>query len=162
MAVAIHAESLPVLIKNPGDLEARSEALYGGWLAGVVLGSVGMALHHNISHVLGGSFNLPHANVHTIVLPHAIAFNREAVPEAMRAVADALGATDAAQGIYDLILRIEAPVALKDIGMPENQLERAARIVMDHAYYNPRPLDWAGVRGVLEAAYQGARPSTSN
>src|SRR5204862_7694902 len=83
--------ALPIVVKEPANLDARAEALYGAWLAGVVLGSVGMAVHHNISHVLGGTFNLPHANVHTIVLPHAVAFNRDAVPEAMRRVAEALG-----------------------------------------------------------------------
>jgi maleylacetate reductase len=152
------AASLPVVIREPGNLDARSGALYGAWLAGVVLGSVGMAVHHNISHVLGGTFNLPHANVHTIVLPHAMAFNREAAPEAMRIAAEALGAADAAQGVYDLAVRIGAPVALKSIGMPEDGLDRAAKLVCEHPYDNPRPVEYAGVRELLENAYRGVRP----
>jgi maleylacetate reductase len=149
------ARSLPIVVKEPANLEARSDALYGAWLAGVVLGSVGMALHHNISHVLGGTFGLIHANAHTVVLPHVIAFNREAAREAMRLVADALGAKDAAQGVYDLELRIGAPTSLKEIGMPESGLDRAARIVVDHPYYNPRPVEYEGIRHLLENAYRG-------
>ncbi|PYS00866.1 MAG: maleylacetate reductase [Acidobacteria bacterium] len=155
------ARSLPVVVREPANLDARSDALYGAWLAGVVLGTVGMAVHHNISHVLGGTFNLPHANVHTIVLPHAAAFNREATPEAMHTIAEALGAQDAAQGIYDLVVRIGAPTALKDIGMPYEGLDRAAKLVAENPYYNPRPVEYDSVRQLLENAYHGKSPSST-
>jgi alcohol dehydrogenase class IV len=64
------------------DLGARSECLYGAWLCGAVLGTVGMALHHKLCHVLGGTWNLPHAETHTLVLPHTLAYNRSFAPEA--------------------------------------------------------------------------------
>jgi alcohol dehydrogenase class IV len=150
--------SLPIVVREPGNLEARSDALYGAWLAGSVLGAVGMAIHHKLCHVLGGTFNLPHADTHTIVLPHTVAFNREAAPEAMRIAAEALGAKDAARGIYDLIKRIGAPIALKDIGMPEDGLDRAAQLATENPYYNPRKVEYAGVRELLENAYRGTRP----
>jgi len=108
--------------------------------------------------VLGGTYNLPHADTHTIVLPHTVAFNREAAPEAMRIAAEALGAKDAARGIYDLIKRIGAPIALKDIGMPEDGLDRAAQLATENPYYNPRKVEYAGVRELLENAYRGIRP----
>lgn len=156
--IRVLSRSLPSVVREPENLDVRADALYGAWLAGVVLGSVGMAVHHNISHVLGGSFNLPHANVHTIVLPQAVAFNRDAVPEAMRIAAEALGAADAAQGVYDLAVRIGAPVALKDIGMPAAGLDRATKLVCEHPYYNPRPVEYSAIRELLENAYQGRRP----
>src|SRR5207244_5839248 len=108
------ARSLPIVIRQPDNLDARSDALYGAWLGGTVLGAVGMAIHHKLCHVLGGSFNLPHAEVHTVILPHATAFNRDAAPEAMRLVAAALNATDAARGLYDLAVQIGAPTSLKE------------------------------------------------
>jgi maleylacetate reductase len=149
------ARSLPIVVKEPADMNARTDALYGAWLAGMVLGSVGMAVHHNISHVLGGTFGLIHADAHTVILPHSVAFNRDAAPEAMRAIAEALGATDPVRGIHDLAVKIGAPTSLKEIGMPPDQLDRTARIVVDHAYYNPRPVDFEGIRHLLENAYQG-------
>ena len=83
------------MVKQPGNMDARSRALYGAWLGGVSLGAVGMALHHKLCHTLGGTFNLPHAETHTVVLPHAVAYNAEAAPEAMgricRRVARRLG-----------------------------------------------------------------------
>ena len=149
------AQSLPIVVREPANLDARAGTLYGSWLAGVVLGSVGMAVHHNISHVLGGAFKLSHADVHTVILPHAAAFNRDAAPEAMRIAAQALGAEDAAQGIYDLEVRIGAPTSLKQIGMPEDQLDRAAMLITEHPYYNPRPVEYFAIRELLENAYQG-------
>jgi maleylacetate reductase len=124
-----------------------------------VLGAVGMAIHHKLCHTLGGSFNLPHAEVHTVILPYAAAYNQAAAPDAMRAAAEALGAENAAQGIYDLSVRIGAPVALKDIGMPLDGLDRAAEIATQNPYYNPRPVEHAGVRKLLEDAYYGTRPA---
>jgi len=153
------AHALPVVVKDPGDLEARSEALYGAWLGGTVLGGVGMAIHHKLCHTLGGTFNLPHAEVHTVILPYATAYNQDAAPEAMKAAAAALGVKNAAQGIYDLSVKIGAPVALKDIGMPLDGLDRAAELATTNPYYNPRPVVYDGVRQLLEDAYYGKRPN---
>jgi len=152
------ARSLPVVVREPKNLEARADALYGAWLGGTVLGAVGMAIHHKLCHTLGGSFNLPHAEVHTVILPYAAAYNQSAVPDAIRVVAEALGAKSAAQGIYDLSVRIGAPIALKDIGMPVDGLDRAAEIATQNPYYNPRPVEYSGVRTLLEDAYYGKRP----
>ena len=153
------AVSLPLVVKEPQNLVARSGALYGAWLGGTVLGAVGMALHHKLCHTLGGSFNLPHAEVHTVILPYATAYNQQAAAQELNRAAEALGAKSAAQGIYDLSLKIGAPVALKDIGMPFDGLDRAAEIATQNPYYNPRPVDYVGVRQLLEDAYYGKRPA---
>jgi maleylacetate reductase len=152
------ARSLPAVVRDGQNLEARSDALYGAWLAGIVLGQASIGIHHKLCHTLGGTFNLPHAEVHTVVLPHATAYNRDAAPEAMRIAADALGAGDAAQGIYDLIVKIGAPKALKDIGMPADGLERAAELATQNQYPNPRPIEIGPIRELLRNAYEGTRP----
>jgi alcohol dehydrogenase class IV len=119
------------------DLEARSDAQYGAWLCGSVLGNVGMALHHKLCHMLGGSFNLPHAEVHAVVLPHALSFNATAAPTAMQRIERALdlgGERSAAQGLFDLARNSGAPIALRDIGMKEADLDRAAEIAVSNPY----------------------------
>jgi alcohol dehydrogenase class IV len=150
--------SLPKVVNEPRDVEARSDALYGSWLGGVVLGAVGMALHHKLCHVLGGAFDLPHAETHTIVLPHAVAYNTAAAPEAMRRIAAALGAEDAARGLFDLNLSLGAWVALKDIGMPEDGIDRAVELATKNPYYNPAPIRAEGIRQLLMNAWEGKRP----
>jgi maleylacetate reductase len=157
-AIRAFAHNLPRLVKHSTDLEARSEAQYGAWLGGVSLGAVGMALHHKLCHTLGGSFNLPHAETHTIVLPHATGYNSQAEPEAMSRIARALSANSAAQGLYDLAESLGAPVALRAIGMKESDLDRAADIASQNPYYNPRPVTREGIRRLLQDAFEGRRP----
>jgi maleylacetate reductase len=159
--IAAIARALPAIRRSPEDIEARSDALYGAWLCGSVLGNVGMALHHKLCHTLGGSFNLPHAEVHTVVLPHAIAFNAEAAPGAMQRIARALGTSDAMQGLQALARNNGAPTALKDIGMQEADLDRAADLAVSNPYWNPRPFGPAergAIRALLQRAYEGAPP----
>ena len=161
------AAALPRLATDPRNLEARSDALYGAWLCGSVLGAVAMGLHHKLCHTLGGSFNLPHAEVHTVMLPHALAYNAAQAPEAMARIARALSASrggqapgidSAARGVFDLARRHGAPVALKDIGMPADGLDRAADLAVQTPYPNPRPLERGAIRELLQRAYDGTRP----
>ncbi|MEE8172581.1 MAG: maleylacetate reductase [Alphaproteobacteria bacterium] len=152
------AASLPKIVAQPADLEARSEALYGAWLAGIVLGSVGMALHHKLCHTLGGSFGLPHAETHTLILPHAAAYNAAAAPEAMASVARAFGAKSAPGGLFDLARAVGAKMALSDFGMREADLDRAADIALSNPYYNPRPVEKTAIRAQLDDAYHGRAP----
>ena len=152
------AAALPRLRRDALDVEARSDALYGAWLCGAVLGGVSMGLHHKLCHTLGGSFNLPHADVHTVILPHALAYNAAHAPDAMQRIARALGATSAARGVFDLAQQQHAPVALKDIGMPADGLDRAADLAVQSQYPNPRPLARAAIRELLQRAFDGTRP----
>ncbi|SAL23986.1 catechol 1,2-dioxygenase [Caballeronia choica] len=91
------------------SLSARSDCLYGAWMCGSVPGHVGMALHHKLCHTLGGSFNLPHAETHAIVLPHALAYNSAAAPGAMSRIARALGSESAALGVFELGRELDIP-----------------------------------------------------
>jgi maleylacetate reductase len=152
------ASGLRALVKQPQDLEARSRALYGAWLGGVAMGAVGMALHHKLCHTLGGTFNLPHAETHTVVLPHAVAYNTSAAPEVMERIARALSARSAAEGLFDLAASLGAAVSLKSFGMRREQLDQAADIAIQNPYYNPRPVTREGIRGLLEDAFEGRRP----
>jgi alcohol dehydrogenase class IV len=152
------ATALPRLARDGQDLVARGDALYGAWLCGTVLGAVAMGLHHKLCHTLGGSFSLPHAEVHTVILPHALAYNAGHAPEAMARIAQALGAADAAQGLFDLAAAHGAPTSLRAIGMPQDGLDRAAELAATTPYPNPRPLERAALRALLQRAFDGARP----
>jgi alcohol dehydrogenase class IV len=151
--------ALPGIRANAQDADARSDALYGAWLCGLVLGNVGMALHHKLCHTLGGSFNLPHAETHTIVLPHALAYNAAAAPVAMQRICVALKGRSAPQAVYDLARANGAPVALREIGLRAEQLDRACEIAMQTPYPNPRPLERRALRQLLQDAFDGRRPS---
>ena len=153
------AQALPALQRDPAGLQARSDALYGAWLCGVVLGNGAMGLHHKLCHTLGGSFNLPHAEVHTVVLPHALAYNALEAPQAMAGLARALGVEDAPQALQRLAASLGAPTALKDIGMPADGLDHVADLAVSAPYPNPRPLERAALRALLQRAWEGSPPA---
>lgn len=150
--------SLPRIVAAPRDLEARSDALYGAWLSGTVLGTVGMALHHKICHTLGGTFDTPHADTHAIMLPHTAAFNAVAVPAPLAPVAVTFGGS-VGGGLWDFAKSLGAPLALKDLGLSEADLDRAASIAAENPYWNPRPIDRPSIRALLQDAWEGNRPA---
>jgi alcohol dehydrogenase class IV len=117
-----------------------------------------MALHHKLCHVLGGTFNLPHAETHAIVLPHAMAYNSPAVPEVERSISGILGAPDSAAGLFDFARRLGIPASLREIGMPQLGLDQAADLAMANPYWNPRPLDRPAIRELIANAWAGRRP----
>ncbi|MBR8376732.1 maleylacetate reductase [Burkholderia cenocepacia] len=155
------ARGLPGVRRDPADLDARGDALYGAWLCGMVLGNVGMALHHKLCHTLGGGFDLPHAPTHTVVLPHALAYNAAHAPDAMQRIARAIGTNDAARGLYALARDNGAPVSLKAIGMREADLDRAADLAAANPYWNPRPVERDGLRALLQDAFDGNLPGST-
>lgn len=149
--------SLPAIVATPEDGEARAEALYGAWLCGTVLGTVGMALHHKICHTLGGTFDTPHADTHAIMLPHTAAFNAVAVPDLTAPVAEIFGGS-VGGGLWDFARAAGAPLALKDLGLSEKDLDLTAEIATQNPYRNPRPIDRPSIRALLQDAWEGRRP----
>ncbi|KAG6884928.1 hypothetical protein C0993_007192 [Termitomyces sp. T159_Od127] len=176
------ASALPTMIHAKDSeslLSARNTALYGAWICGACLGSVGMSLHHKLCHTLGmyrvflalfwssagligdhagGTFNLPHAETHTVILPHAIAYNAPFAIDAVAKVASNLGVMNAAQGVFDLAKGLGAPYSLKELGMKEDDLERAAEIAVMSPYPNPAPLEKSKLLKLLRDAWTGNRP----
>ena len=157
--IAALARALPRIARQERLDEARSDALYGAWLCGTVLAGVDMALHHKLCHTLGGTFNLPHAETHTIVLPHALAYNATAAPEAMGRIATAMGVPgDAPGAVHDLARAGGAPLGLRDLGMKVEDLDRACELAMQNRYPNPRPLEREPLMALLRNAWEGKRP----
>ena len=152
------ARALPAVVAAPGDLEARGETLYGAWLCGTVLGQVGMALHHKLCHTLGGTFGLPHAETHAIVLPHAIAYNETAVPDLLAPVAEIFGGSTAGGALHAFATRSGAPLSLRDLGLARDDLDRAADMATTNPYWNPAPVMRDGIRHLLDAAGEGRAP----
>jgi alcohol dehydrogenase class IV len=157
-SIAALGRALPRIAADPTDREARADAQYGAFLAGACLGSVGMALHHKLCHTLGGLFDLPHAETHTVVLPHALAYNAPAVPQAVETVSRALDAGDAAAGMFALAGKVGAPRSLREIGMPEKGIDEATDLALSNPYWNPRPLERRGIRALIARAWAGEEP----
>lgn len=157
-SIRLMADALPRIVADPASEAARSDALQAAWLAGSCMAAVRMGLHHKLCHTLGGSFGLPHAETHTVVLPHAMAYNASAAPSVMRRIASALGVSDAPTGVYDLIAGLSGPLSLRSLGLAESDVDQAATLAAAEPYPNPRPLVESDIRSLLGDAWSGTRP----
>ncbi len=157
--IAALGRALPRIVADATDRSARADALFGAWVCGSCLGAVGMSLHHKLCHVLGGTFGLPHAETHTVILPHAVAYNAAASPAAIDRVARALAADHAAQALFDLAVTNRGPGSLREIGMSYSNLDEAADAAVKSPYWSPRPVEREAIRQLLDDAYNGRRPS---
>ncbi|KAH6613044.1 hypothetical protein C7974DRAFT_437645 [Boeremia exigua] len=137
------------------------KALYVAWRCGICLGAVDIALHHNLCHTAGSTFNLPHAETHVAILPNALAYNASAAPEAMKTMAPAFPESegDAVRGINALYRRLGVEVSLKTLGMPEAGIEKAAVIVAKNSDKNPATLESESIREIIRRAWAGEATS---
>ncbi|WP_333827958.1 maleylacetate reductase [Pararhodobacter sp.] len=158
-ALKAFAAALPVLRDDPANPEARSQALYAAWGCSTALGYVQMALHHKLAHVLGGSFGLPHAETHAILLPHTTAYNEVAVAGLLAPIRDTFGHASAGAGLWHFARDIGAPLRLSELGLSEADLDRATEIAVKNPYENPREITRAGIRQLLQDAWEGSEPA---
>lgn len=157
-AIRVLHAALPQIKASPVDRDARAGALYGAWLAGMVLASSGMALHHKLCHTLGGTFGLPHAQTHAVMLPHALAYNADHVPEAMAALRRAMGTDDPVAALRALGETLALPGSLRELGMPESGIATATQLALQSAYWNPRPLAEPPLCDLIARAWAGHGP----
>lgn len=153
-------QALPGIVKDPDNSAARENAFYGSWLCGTVLGNVGMSLHHKLCHTLGGLFDLPHSETHTVVLPHATAYNFRDVPDELAPIAEALKVDNPGIGLFSFARKLGAPMSLRELGMEEEGIDLAADQAMANPYWNPRRLEHREIRKLIENAYFGHKPES--
>ncbi len=150
---------LPRVVTDPAELGGREQTLYGAYLSAVAFASAGSGLHHKICHVLGGMFNLPHAETHAVVLPYVLALNAPAVPLLDARMASAFGADSALAGLERLREETDAPRSLRDLGLTEGDIPRAVAPILEAAPpSNPVPVTAEAIEALLRAAYVGRDP----
>ncbi|ROZ52907.1 maleylacetate reductase [Rhodococcus sp. WS1] len=155
-------QGLPAIKDAAGlTLDGREETLYGAYLSAVAFSSAGSGMHHKICHVLGGAYNLPHAQTHAVVLPYVLAYLAPAAPAAEKRIAGALGSATAVDGLNDLRRRLDAPTALADHGFAEESIEEAVELILPSIPAStPRAVTPSDLRTLLRAAWSGEYPST--
>lgn len=152
------AGGLRAIKKDSSSLAGHDQMLYGAYLSAVAFASAGSGLHHKICHVLGGAYNLPHAQTHAVVLQHVLAYNAPFAPDAEARIAGALGADNAVTGLAMLRTELNAPEALRDYGLQEADLSAAAQLVLDVApVSNPRPVTKGSLLELLRNAWAGSQ-----
>lgn len=158
-AIKLHAKALPIIAREPRDISARIDALYAGFLGGLLVSMVGVALHHALGHVVGGLFDMEHGDYNSAILPHVIAYNGPRATAAADAIATSLCVSDASRGVYDLASSIGAPSSLESLGMPACGVAPAVDAILAKNPRNPRELTRSHMTKMIERIHQGVRPS---
>lgn len=154
------AAGLPAIVQDAQDLAGREQLLYGAYLSAVAFTSAGSGLHHKICHVLGGTYNLPHAQTHATVLAYVLAFNMDAAPDARDRIAKAFGAEDALEGLQRLRAQLNAPAKLADYGFTADDIAEAVEIILPAVpANNPRPVTTENLTVLLQTALVGDDPT---
>ena len=154
IAARLIGTSLPVMAENGDDLEARTRLLEGAMHAGIALSERGMFLAHAMAQALGGRYGVSHGAMNALCLAPALRFNEAAVPHALAALADALGATDPAARVEELA-RLGGFERLRDHGVPEDELDLVAVSAAERppARANPRPAAAADIESLLRSIW---------
>lgn len=151
------ATGLPAIAADPAGVDGREQALYGAYLSAVAFASAGSGMHHKICHVLGGTYNMPHAQTHATVLPYVLAFNAPAAPQAEARIASAFGSDTAVGGLNALRTALGAPTALKDYGFRLEDIPEAVSIILPAIpANNPRKVTAENLAELLAEAHRGA------
>jgi protocatechuate 3,4-dioxygenase beta subunit len=162
-AIRVLAAALPAVLRDGADTGARGDLLYGAYLAGTAFAVTGSGLHHKICHILGGRYDLPHAQTHAIMLPYVLAFNAPGAPDAARQIGQALAGGglaggDPAAALQRLAGQLGLPRGLREIGFGEEQIAEAARLIEPAVPAdNPVPADAAALQALLRRAWAGDR-----
>lgn len=156
---ALH-KALPAILVTPDDMAARTNALYGAWMCGTVLGQTAMSLHHKACHVLGGSFEFPHAETHAAMLPHTVAYNLASVADLLEPASEIFG-YPLSQALFDFATDLGSPLSLEELAIRQPDFDLAASLVTKNAYENPRRLDAEAIKIMLRDAWSGVRPKSN-
>ena len=159
-AISYHARALPVCTQRPDDLNARAEALYAGFLGGLLVSMVGVALHHAIGHIIGGLFDVDHGDYNSALLPHITAFNAPAVPVLASTVCSAFAADNPGTALSNFSGAIGAPCSLREIGVPQSGLNDIVQAIMSKSPRNPRPYSRDQITTLIQHAFEGRKAHT--
>jgi maleylacetate reductase len=155
VSTAVAGEAVERLAKGLRT-DDPAELLCGAWLGSSAFAVAGAGLHHKLCHVLGGTFGLPHARTHAVVLPHVLAFNAPGAPDVALRVARALGVDDAVTGLRALADAHGIPRGLQALGMSEAAVEEAAALTAPAVPAdNPVPVTDESMLALVRAAWSG-------
>ncbi|MGZ4319910.1 MAG: iron-containing alcohol dehydrogenase family protein [Gaiellaceae bacterium] len=147
-------ESLPAVLENGQDAEARRKLLEGAMHGGAAMASAGLGLGHAIAQALGGRFGIPHGAANALSLPPALRFNQPVAATEIARFGEALGSADPAARVEELA-RLAGYERLRDLGVPENELDDVAdaTAIRAGAKANPRPASPAEIAELLRSIY---------
>jgi alcohol dehydrogenase class IV len=130
-------------------------------MMGAVAFQKGLGVTHSLAHALSTVCDLHHGLANGIMIPYAMTFNRDAVPQRLADLAAAVGAQPAtAEGflkwLVDFRVSLGIPADLGSSGVKKDHLDRLVEIAVADGCHanNPRAVSSADFRAMFTQAIQ--------
>ncbi|MGM0924163.1 MAG: iron-containing alcohol dehydrogenase [Bacillota bacterium] len=137
-SIRLISSSILKVYQEGDDVDAREKMLIGSMYGGMALSSAGTAAVHALAYPLGGKYKITHGVANSMLLPHVMEFNMDAIVHRLSQVAEPMGIISkgmtqeqAAAEVVELIKswthQLNIPQNLKDYGVEDNNLDELAR-----------------------------------
>lgn len=153
-AIRMIHKNLPLVADNGKDEKARLNMQVAATMAGWAFTVAQVGLAHGMAHTVGSLHHVPHGAACGIVLPKVMRYNVDHATAKLAQVAHALGvdtagmaerdaALAAADAVETLMKKVDHPMRLRDVGVPQESLPICAFHAMaDTAViFNGRPVN---------------------
>lgn len=166
-AISIVAEYLPKVLEDLNNIDAREKMAWADLLAGLCIANAGVTLPHGMGMAIGGMYpHVAHGESLAIVYPAFANFTWEAaVPQfahlarilktELNNVSDNEAASQSPAQIVRFLKFIGLSKTLRDVNMPENEIEALAKQCMVLPDYkgNPRVASEAEMIELVKKSY---------
>jgi len=141
---------------NTQDLRKAGETLlFGAYLGGRVWVEAGVALQHRLVDLLHEEFGLEESATHAVLLPYVLAFNSAGIQRVIADIKSVLQTETPSLRLRELVESMGGPVTLAQIGLKENEVEKAATLLAEMDFYNPIDLTKESAEALLQSAFAG-------
>jgi maleylacetate reductase len=149
------AASLPRVLADGSDRDARRELLEGAMHAGAALAGAGLGLGHAMAQALGGRYGISHGALNAVCLPPALRFNEPVAAAAIARFGQAVGSPEDPVGKVEELARLAGYERLRDLGVPEPELPLVAAAAAERvgAKTNPRPASHEEIAELMRSVW---------
>jgi len=146
--------SLPRVMANPHDLEARAQMMMASMM-GAIAFQKGLGATHSLAHPLSSECGMHHGTANAVMLPFVLEYNRPVVAERLGHLEARFGGGEIAGQVRELNRTVSIAPRLRDYGVAEAALPALAdKAVQDGCHQlNPRPCTRADLLALYRAAW---------
>jgi len=142
-------------IADNGLQQAGETLLFGAYLGGRVWAEAGVALQHHLVDLLHEEFGLEESATHAVVLPYVLAFNSAGIQRVVADIKSVLQTETPSLRLRELVEGMGGPITLAQLGLKENQVQEAAKMLSAREFYNPIDVTLESAEALLSSAYLG-------
>lgn len=128
---------LKIAVEDGNNIEARANMIYAVLFAGIAFNTALLGITHSLAHPVGTYYDIHHGMCNAIILPKVCRYNFNESVDKLALIAEAMNidtakisqieaANKAIEGIEKLLIEVNAPKNLRDLGVGTDKIETMA------------------------------------